>query len=305
MLRAAICTLILIHCGVSLAASSNYAATRYPIVLAHGFLGFSSEFGIDYFYGIASNLESNGATVYTANFSSVNGSDVTGEELLAQVQSILAVSGAAKVNLIGHSQGSQSVRYVAAAIPGKIASVTSIDGVVGGSSVADYVLKLEAQSPNFVTPLISSLLNAFGSLIDYGSSTSSSTVNAQASLNTLSSAGAAKFNKQHPAGVPTSSCGQGAAEVDGVRYYSWSGDAVSTNWLDISDLLLEVTSLAFGSTQNDGLVARCATHLGTVISDSYDMNHLDAVNQVFGLVGSTDPVALYRQQANRLKLLGL
>lgn len=285
------------------ATAGNYAATQYPIVLAHGFLGFSSEFGIDYFYGIANDLKSNGATVYTANFASVNSSDVTGEQLLGQVLQVLAVTGAAKVNLIGHSQGSQSVRYVAAAIPSRIASVTSVDGVVNGSSVADYILSLESTSP-WATPLITSLLNALGQFIDWGSSTGSSPVNAQGSLQTLSSAGSAAFNSQYPAAVPASHCGQGAPAVNGVAYYSWSGDAVATNWFDLSDLLLDVTALAFGSTQNDGLVARCATHLGWVINDGYDMNHLDAINQLFGLVGSTDPVALYRQQANRLKLSG-
>ncbi|MES1163980.1 MAG: lipase, partial [Rhizobacter sp.] len=72
-----------------------------------------------------------------------------------------------------------------------------------------------------------------------------------------------------------------------------------------SDVALALTSTAFGKTPNDGLVAQCAAHLGTVIRDDYAMNHLDAVNQVLGLVGKTDPVALFRQQANRLKLSGL
>ena len=35
------------------------------------------------------------------------------------------------------------------------------------------------------------------------------------------------------------------------------------------------------------------------------MNHLDAVNQIAGAVGKTDPLALFRQHANRLKLAGL
>ena len=37
-------------------AASNYAQTRYPIVLVHGLFGFDSVFGLDYFYGIPSNL---------------------------------------------------------------------------------------------------------------------------------------------------------------------------------------------------------------------------------------------------------
>jgi len=44
-----------------------------------------------------------------------------------------------------------------------------------------------------------------------------------------------------------------------------------------------------------------------VIRDNYKMNHVDEINHFFGLVNlfETDPVTLYRQQANRLKNAGL
>ena len=43
-----------------------------------------------------------------------------------------------------------------------------------------------------------------------------------------------------------------------------------------------------------------------MIRDNYAMNHLDEVNQLFGLVSifTTNPVSVYRQQANRLKTAG-
>jgi triacylglycerol lipase len=65
--------------------------------------------------------------------------------------------------------------------------------------------------------------------------------------------------------------------------------------------------LFFGFEQNDGLVGKCSSHWGKVIRDDYPWNHLDEVNQAFGLRGlfSPDPVAMYRAQANRLKSLGL
>lgn len=48
-------------------------------------------------------------------------------------------------------------------------------------------------------------------------------------------------------------------------------------------------------------------HLGQVIRDNYNMNHLDEVNQVMGLTSlfETDPKAVFRTQANRLKNIGL
>ncbi len=57
-------------------------------------------------------------------------------------------------------------------------------------------------------------------------------------LASLNSAGSNAFNALHPQGVPTSSCGQGAAVVNGVRYYSVGGTSVLTNIFDASDALL-------------------------------------------------------------------
>ena len=65
--------------------------------------------------------------------------------------------------------------------------------------------------------------------------------------------------------------------------------------------------LFFGCEQNDGLVGRCSSHLGTVLRDNYPWNHLDEVNQAFGLrqLFSPSPASVLRSQANRLKNAGL
>ncbi len=83
--------------------------------------------------------------------------------------------------------------------------------------------------------------------------------------------------------------------------FSWSGDRVLTNFFDLTDGFLGVTSLAFGWEQNDGLVSVCSSKLGQVISTRYRTNHVDAINHLFGARGWTNPVSLYRAQANRLK----
>jgi triacylglycerol lipase len=95
--------------------------------------------------------------------------------------------------------------------------------------------------------------------------------------------------------------------VNGVRYHSYGGTSVLTNVLDVSDAVLGAGALFFGFEQNDGVVGQCSSHWGKVIRDDYPWNHLDEVNQAFGLRGlfSPDPVAMYRVQANRLKMLGL
>jgi triacylglycerol lipase len=95
--------------------------------------------------------------------------------------------------------------------------------------------------------------------------------------------------------------------VGSVRYYSMGGTSVLTNILDISDPFMGAGAVFFGFEQNDGLVGQCSNHWGKVLRDNYGWNHIDQINHVFGLRGlfSSDPVAVYRAHANRLKLLGL
>jgi triacylglycerol lipase len=92
-----------------------------------------------------------------------------------------------------------------------------------------------------------------------------------------------------------------------VRYYSWTGTSTLTNFIDPSDYFLMLTSAAFLGEPNDGLVGRCSAHLGDVIRDDYNQNHLDEVNQIGGLTAfGGEPVPeIYRQHANRLKQAGL
>jgi len=73
-------------------AQSGYTQTRYPIVLVHGLFGFDNALGVDYFYGIPDALRRDGAKVYVAQVSAANSTEVRGEQLLAQVQNILAPS---------------------------------------------------------------------------------------------------------------------------------------------------------------------------------------------------------------------
>ena len=78
------------------------------------------------------------------------------------------------------------------------------------------------------------------------------------------------------------------------------------NVIHHSDQGSQYTSLAFGNEPNDGLVGECSTKMGNVIGTHYDMNHVDAINHLFGARSwRTNPVSLYRSHANRLKNRGL
>lgn len=287
------------------AHADTYTQTRYPIVLVHGLFGFDSLGPVEYWYGIPAALRSGGAKVYITQESAANSSEVRGEQLLSELRRLKAAYGMSKFNLIGHSHGGQTVRYVAAVAPDLVASVTTVGTPHLGSPVADS-LQRDLGSIG-LTGVVASIANAFATFESFLSGQPRLPQDSLAALTSLNSAGAASFNSRFPAGKPTTSCGQGAAVANGVRYYSLGGTSVLTNFLDPSDALLGLTSLYFGFEQNDGLVGRCSSHWGVVLRDNYSWNHLDEVNQALGLRGifSSDPVAVLRAQANRLKTAGL
>jgi triacylglycerol lipase len=283
----------------------TYTKTKYPIVLEHGLGGFDELFGVyDYWFGIPEALRDGGATVFVTEVSQLNSTEARGEQLIDQIEQIVAITGKAKVNLIGHSHGGLDVRYAAAARPDLVASVTSVGSPHKGAQLADF-LRANVQSGSFTEAVIAYFANSLGTVLGLLTGNSNPS-NAIAALDSLTAAGLAQFNATYPQGVPTSACGNGAAIVNGIRYYSWSGTGILTNAFDISDPAMALTSL-FYSEANDGLVGRCSSHLGTVVRDNYFHNHLDEVNQIIGLVSifESNPTSVFRTHANRLKNAGL
>ncbi|MEN1727680.1 MAG: triacylglycerol lipase [Pseudomonadota bacterium] len=293
--------------GLSAPAHANYTRTDQPIVLVHGLMGFDSLLGIyDYFFRIPNSLRSGGATVYVANVSAANSSEWRGEQLIEELDVLRAIYGHERFNLIGHSHGGPTIRYVASVRPDLVASITSVGSPHTGSAVADAI-SLGAPPGSATEALLAGLVDALGAFIDFlsGELNPQDALGALASLN---SAGSAQFNAQHPQGLPSTHCGQGASVVNGIRYYSFGGTGVFSNGLDASDYFLSASGLFFGwGVQNDGLVERCSSHLGRIIRDNYPWNHLDQVNQVLGLRGwfTPSPTSVYRAHANRLKNAGL
>ncbi|MFB9189692.1 esterase/lipase family protein [Vibrio ostreicida] len=300
-----ICSLAL-SATASHSSASGYTQTKYPIVLVHGLFGFDTLAGLDYFYGIPQALTRGGANVYVAQVSAINSTEVRGEQLLKQVETLLVVTGADKVNLVGHSHGGPTARYVASVSPHLVASVTSIGGVNKGSKVADIVRGTIPEG-SILEKLGVTLAGGLTTLINFLSGGSDLEQEALASLAALTTEGSLLFNQHHPEGIPSTACGDGDWLADnGVYYYSWTGSRTFTNLLDPTDAAMTLLGLAFGEP-NDGLVSACSTHLGKVIRDDYKMNHLDEINGLIGIhhLFETDPVTLYRQHANRLKLQGL
>ena len=287
---------------------SDYAKTKYPIVMTHGWLGWSrignDSFNIDYWFQILPDMARNGATVFAAQLSPANTTEIRGEQLIAQVEDVIAITGKDKVNLIGHSHGGPTVRYVAAVKPTYVASVTGVGGTFRGSKVADDIQN------NKGTRIFMNILGDYivAPLISWAQGNPDLPNDFDASMKSLSEVGSADFNRRFLTTALASNCNQSGAKVDqGIYYYSWGGTAQTTNLLDIDTILMQLGPLSYGNKDNDGMVARCSTHLGQVIRDNYNLNHTDLANMMFGLKGlfAQDPVALFRQHANRLKLEGL
>jgi triacylglycerol lipase len=279
-------------------------------------LGFIRLVLYPYWYGIISALRQGGAVVFAVQVSPLNSSEVRGEQLLARIEEILRETGAGKVNLIGHSQGSLTARYAAAKRPDWVASVTSVAGPNHGSELADYLHKHyphDSAAGRLMTFLLR-MIAALMSLLETGYRGPKFPVDVHASHHALTTEGVALFNQRYPQGLPETWGGQGPEEVNGVRYYSWSGTLQpgktdsGRNVLDGTNRSCRLFAKTFVREAGhcDGMVGRYSSHLGTVIGDEYPLDHFDIVNQSLGLVGKgAEPIRLFVEHAARLNAAGL
>lgn len=292
---------------------SNYAKTKYPIVFAHGMFGFTrvglDAIGIDYWYQILPDLARNGANTWAARMSPLNSSEIRGEQYIQQLEEVMAITGAEKLNLIGHSHGANAVRYAAGVMPQHVASVMTVAGANRGTVAASDVLKLANKTGT--SELLNVLISAFGGVIVWaqGLDPKSYPHNAFAAGESTSIEGTALFNQKFPMGLPQTACGDGAHVEQGIQLYSMTGNTSFTSVLDPLDYVMAALDKlsVYKSGANDGIVSVCTSKFGKTIRDNYHWNHVDEINQTLGIRGifSQDPVAAYRQHANRLKLQGL
>lgn len=263
----------------------------YPIVLSHGFFGFDDFAGagfLTYYYEIPEHLASHGETlVFTPTVDPFNSSAYRGAQLVDRIEEILAQTGHAKVNIIGHSQGGLDARVVAHDRPDLVASVISLQTPHGGTPIADVALEL-VTDPN-LAGVLDFLAQAVGApLYDE--------VNEQTSLADalyqFSQPGIAAFEAAYPdqPGIYYASIAgrsdyhPGGSDCDAPDAPSFVSDF--DDELDPIDPLFDIPEQivdgGFGSAiVNDGLVrvedAKHGVFLGCVPAD-----HLDMVGQLLG-----------------------
>lgn len=282
----------------------------YPFVLCHGLDGFESIGPINYFYGVADALRKDGHEVFTSQVDAYNSSEVRGAQLLIYVQGVLSTTGAAKVNLICHSQGGLDCRYVASKMGANVASVTTISTPHYGTPVADIATGV---LPGPMQTALEAMLNVLGAVISQKPD-----MNAEAALQLLTYEGGVAFGKRHP-------------DDPHVAYYSIAGrsnmasgaDVCATpteapfvaRWnldLDPIDPLLSIPGAILNNyvkppPSNDGLVpvssAKYGTFLGCIPADHLD-EMCQLANDYAGLGNRFDCHLFYRQLAEWLVARG-
>ncbi len=155
-----IVSLLLLLPALALAGGSSPTCdTKYPIVLAHG-MGTQAKilYVIDYWGGVPGDLEDEGADVYITSVNAMDSKASKAAQWKAQVLEIMAVTGAKKVNVIGHSDGCLYTRYAISnlGMGSMVASHTSLAGPHRGSSTADMIMGL---IPDTMEPMVGDVLN--------------------------------------------------------------------------------------------------------------------------------------------------
>jgi triacylglycerol lipase len=257
----------------------------YPFVLAHGFFGFEQFAGADfltYFYKVKERLAQDGEIIDTPSVDPFNDSGYRGAQLIARIETFLAVTGAKKVNIIAHSQGGLDARVVAHDRPDLVASVVTIATPHQGTPVADVAMKLLAD-PN-AAQIIDDLGKLLGAPLYDQIGNQTSVVKP---LQLFSKAGIAAFNAKYP-----DAPGVFYASIAGrSSYHAYDNDCAGdlslqfmTQWnkkTDPVDPLLGATSLLLGSSANDGLVGDMSAHWGEFWG-CIPADHLDEIGQLFG-----------------------
>lgn len=196
-------------------------APKYPIVLAHGFFGFSELIGIKYFRGLRKYLNKEFPGI-TLEIPEVAPNDLVEERANQLWEKIKHLDD--KMHLIGHSMGGLDARYVVSPNglnkAGHVFSVTTLSTPHWGTPLADAVIDATQKfSPKDIERLIakmptldragkkviktlrkkSEILDWLLEFIDIG----------EKGIKNLSTEGAKEFNRK-------------IVDAEGVHYFSYS-----------------------------------------------------------------------------------
>lgn len=281
-----LCTALILSISILTAKDANALGTsasssidlKYPVVLVHGWAG-SDEFifGIDYFYGIKSTLEDQGVDTYVADIGAFDTSMARGEKLKAFILEVLAISGKSKINIIAHSQGGITSRYVISnmGMSKKIASLTMISTPNRGTALCDIAT---GKLPKLAQYAIEVLADTFWGGIIAGDEDSNFN---EATLEMTHYNMEQVFNPNTP-------------DSNEVSYFSYAGKLFGAS----PNLLLTPTTLIlqYYDGDNDGVVPVQSSKWGIwkgTITGLFGVDHFMEINHLFGNSPGFDTEGFY------------
>ena len=275
----------------ALSFAGTSCATKYPIVLSHG-MGYTAGgvLGIGYWYNIPSKLSSNGAKVYISNQTAMAATSDRAAQLKTFVLQVLATTGAAKVNIIGHSQGGLDARYMISnlGMASKVASLTTVCSPNRGSSVADVLLKLDKDTGGWISGLTNDVyVWLFGG--------------------SQNSAAAAKYLT---VSYMTNTFNPNTPNKSGVYYQSWSSTIDFPCLLDKTIFIASGALLYFYEGSNDGLVSVKSAKWGTYRGNQggsilgCGVSHVNMCDQFLNVTPFFDCPGFYVSMVSDLKNKG-
>ncbi len=156
-----VCLITLGVCLTTTLAFARAQKTQYPVVFAHGMMGFDQLLGIDYFgndYGVfvgdacdqflettCNSRIDRKQQAFAADVNPFQSSEYRGLQLADDIESYMSTVGAAAVNIVGHSQGGMDGRKAARLLYERkgqqvVKALISISSPHRGSPVAKNVL---------------------------------------------------------------------------------------------------------------------------------------------------------------------
>jgi triacylglycerol lipase len=255
-------------------------ATRFPILLGHGFGGSESNLT---FLHVDDALREDGHHAVRAEVPPFAPVAVRAEALAERVDALLAETGAEKVNLVSHSMGGLDARELVSILGygDRVASITTISSPHWGTAIADVALGLIEGVPD---DALDALAKAFGSSF----SAHAEDPDLRAAFADMAETTGQAFNDAHPddpevmyqswAGVSSAACIPNPADLPACEdLYLWHARRA-----DCMDPLLTPMAaiVAHGSEllPNDGLVtvenAKLGTFRGCIPAD-----HADEIGQ--------------------------
>ena len=136
--------LILTSCSVMKQQETNDTAyaTKYPVVLVHGF-AFRDDIKIrKYWRNIPEALEKKGAQVFLSNTNAFNTHQNNASQLKERILDIIIREQCSKVNIIAHSKGGLEARYMITKLDmdNRVASLTTVSTPHRGAALSGVII---------------------------------------------------------------------------------------------------------------------------------------------------------------------